>query len=222
MPPASIRPTRRAPGSPAGTSATHDVWVAELEASWTAMRASTTIWLDDLYVAPAPRAPASARRSSTWSRPSGRPASACGSSRPTSPPARFYRRHGLVELERTDGAANEEKDPDIRMAWPGGDPLAFYRGLIDAVDHELGELLNRRAAITAAVQRHKETPERDLAREREIARALARGLPRWARSGSTGSCTRSSPRAWTPPRSTAVDLRLSAVPATIATVAVVG
>ena len=38
---------------------------------------------------------------------------------------RFYRRHGLVELERTDGSGNEEKAPDIRMAWPGADPLAF-------------------------------------------------------------------------------------------------
>ena len=48
--------------------------------------------------------------------------------------ARFYRRHGLVDLERTDGSANEERAPDIRMAWPGADPLAFYRGLIDDVD----------------------------------------------------------------------------------------
>jgi GNAT superfamily N-acetyltransferase len=32
---------------------------------------------------------------------------------------RFYRRHGLAELERTDGSANEEKSPDIKMAWPG-------------------------------------------------------------------------------------------------------
>ncbi len=30
---------------------------------------------------------------------------------------RFYRRHGLVEVERTDGADNEERAPDIRMAW---------------------------------------------------------------------------------------------------------
>ena len=79
--------------------------------------------------------------------------------------------------ERTDGAANEEKAPDIRMAWPGADPLGFYRSLIDSVDHDLGELLNRRAAITAAVQPHKETPERDLDREREIARALAVRAP---------------------------------------------
>ena len=93
-------------------------------------------------------------------------------------PARaFYRARGLVDLERTDGAANEEKAPDIRMAWPGADPLAFYRSLIDSVDHELGELLNRRAAITAAVQPHKATPERDLDREREIARALALRAP---------------------------------------------
>jgi GNAT superfamily N-acetyltransferase len=30
---------------------------------------------------------------------------------------RFYRRRGLVEVERTDGSGNEEKSPDIRMAW---------------------------------------------------------------------------------------------------------
>ncbi len=33
-------------------------------------------------------------------------------------PARaFYARHGLVEVERTDGAGNEEKAPDVRMEW---------------------------------------------------------------------------------------------------------
>ena len=31
---------------------------------------------------------------------------------------RFYRRHGFTEVERTDGADNEERAPDIRMAWP--------------------------------------------------------------------------------------------------------
>ena len=30
---------------------------------------------------------------------------------------RLYERRGLVEVERTDGAANEEKSPDVRMAW---------------------------------------------------------------------------------------------------------
>jgi GNAT superfamily N-acetyltransferase len=30
---------------------------------------------------------------------------------------RLYDRRGLVEIERTDGSGNEEKSPDIRMAW---------------------------------------------------------------------------------------------------------
>ena len=93
-------------------------------------------------------------------------------------PAReFDRAAVLVELERTDGSANEERAPDLRMAWPGADPLAFYRGLIDDVDAQLGDLLNRRAALTRAVQQVKGSTERDLAREREIARALADRAP---------------------------------------------
>lgn len=35
---------------------------------------------------------------------------------------RFYRRHGLVEIRRTDGAGNDERSPDIEMAWRGTDP----------------------------------------------------------------------------------------------------
>ena len=29
----------------------------------------------------------------------------------------FYRRHGFAEVRRTDGAANEERAPDVRMVW---------------------------------------------------------------------------------------------------------
>lgn len=90
---------------------------------------------------------------------------------------RFYARHGLVELERTDGQGNEERAPDIRMAWPGADPLRFYRGLIDEVDGQLGDLLARRVALTRVVQGHKHDPARDPGRERDIAAALARRAP---------------------------------------------
>jgi GNAT superfamily N-acetyltransferase len=31
---------------------------------------------------------------------------------------RFYARHGCREVERTDGARNEEKTPDVRLVWP--------------------------------------------------------------------------------------------------------
>ncbi|HEY3005355.1 MAG TPA: GNAT family N-acetyltransferase [Kribbellaceae bacterium] len=29
----------------------------------------------------------------------------------------FYRRHGFTEVRRTDGAANEEQAPDVRLVW---------------------------------------------------------------------------------------------------------
>ena len=148
-------------------------------ASWPATPGSTATWLDDLYVAPGrARAAASARRCSTWSRPSGPAASACGSSRCNEPARGFYRGHGLVELERTDGAG-QRGEGSPTSGWPGPAPTRsrFYRGLIDEVDAELGDLLDRRAALTRAVQPHKGSAERDLDREREIARAMAAARP---------------------------------------------
>lgn len=33
------------------------------------------------------------------------------------PAQRFYERHGFVEVERTDGSGNEEREPDVRYVW---------------------------------------------------------------------------------------------------------
>ncbi|WP_433560573.1 N-acetyltransferase family protein [Nocardia sp. CA-151230] len=33
------------------------------------------------------------------------------------PARRFYERHGFVEVDRTDGSRNEEREPDIRFVW---------------------------------------------------------------------------------------------------------
>jgi GNAT superfamily N-acetyltransferase len=30
---------------------------------------------------------------------------------------RFYERHGFAEVMRTDGARNEEREPDVRLEW---------------------------------------------------------------------------------------------------------
>lgn len=65
---------------------------------------------------------------------------------------RFYRDHGLVELEHTDGSANEERSPDLRMAWPGAAPAAFFQSLLDEVDSELANAHARRAALVAAAE----------------------------------------------------------------------
>jgi len=157
--------------------ATHAVWVAEAGSSIVGYARFDEVWLDDLYVDPAAQG-AGVGSALLELVKAQRPAGFCLWVFESNAPARaLYRARGLVELEFTDGSANEEKAPDLRMAWPGADPLAFYRGLIDDVDAQLGELLNRRAALTAVVQQVKGSTERDHEREREIALALARRAP---------------------------------------------
>lgn len=156
----------------------HDeMWVAEVDGAVAAYARMTQTWLDDLYVLPdrAGRGLGSALLDVAKAQ---RPDGFCLWVFEMNEPARrFYARHGLVELERTDGQANEERQPDVRMAWPGTDPLAFFRGLIDQVDGELGDLLARRAALTVAVQPHKPVAGRDPDRERAIAEAMAQRAP---------------------------------------------
>jgi chorismate mutase/GNAT superfamily N-acetyltransferase len=96
------------------------------------------------------------------------------------PARRFYRRHGLVELERTDGSGNEERSPDLRMAWPGRDPMAYLRRQVDEVDTDLAQLLARRTTLAAAIQRFKPVPGhagRDPEREAEIVRRMVEHAP---------------------------------------------
>lgn len=92
----------------------------------------------------------------------------------------FYHRHGLVDLEVTDGAGNEEGAADVHMVWPGSAPIDYLRGQIDATDRELAEVLARRFALTAAVQGYKPRGgqvDRDPDREREIAERMAQHVP---------------------------------------------
>jgi chorismate mutase len=96
----------------------------------------------------------------------------------------FYRRHGLVELERTDGSDYPDATPDLQMAWLGEDPMFYLRGRIDSVDDELAVLLARRTALTAAVQDQKAAAGRpagatgrDAVREAEIVARMARHVP---------------------------------------------
>jgi chorismate mutase/GNAT superfamily N-acetyltransferase len=99
---------------------------------------------------------------------------------------RFYERHGLWELEHTDGSGNEERAPDLRMAWPGRDPVRYLRAQIDEVDDELARVLARRAALTSAIQAHKDVPGeagRDRAREAEIVARMARQAPALGAAG---------------------------------------
>lgn len=162
---------------------TRDVWVAETEGRVVGFANLTPTWLDGLYVDPG------AQRHGIGST----LLETAKSLRPdgfglwvfeVNEPARaFYSSHGFVTLERTDGSANEERAPDIKMVWPGADPLACFRSMIDEVDLVLGDALARRAALTRVVQDHKRAtsaepdPGRDDAREREIVERVAAIVP---------------------------------------------
>ena len=156
---------------------TYDVWLATADGSVAGYTRSTPTWLDDLYVHPARqgRGVGTALFETVAAH---RPDGFCLWVFESNAPARaFYRRHGCLELERTDGSANEERAPDIRVAWPGPEPLTFLRGLIDEVDLVLGDVLARRTALTRAVQSVKPSGERDPHREAEIARRVAAVAP---------------------------------------------
>jgi GNAT superfamily N-acetyltransferase len=101
----------------AGRLRADEVWIAETEGVPAAYARFTDTWLDDLYVAPehAGQGLGSALLDVVKARlPDGFGLWVFE----TNAPARaFYARHGLVEVERTDGSANEEREPDVRMEW---------------------------------------------------------------------------------------------------------
>jgi chorismate mutase/GNAT superfamily N-acetyltransferase len=155
----------------------HEAWLAEREGELLGYALIDPVWLDHLFI----------RADATGSGVGSVLLELVKSLRPdgfslwvfesNTGARRFYARHGFVELERTDGSANEERAPDVRMAWPGRDPVSFFRGLIDEVDQQLGDLLARRVALTRAVQGHKPDATRDPAREAQIAAVMARRAP---------------------------------------------
>ncbi len=158
-------------------SSDDETWVAQVDGRVSAYARATPAWLDDLYVAPAYAAQGlgTALMDLVKSR---RPDGFCLWVFEMNTVARdFDRRQGLIELEHTDGSENEERTPDLKMAWPGAAPLAFLRGLIDDLDTQLGDLLNRRAALTHAVQGCKPDRVRDPVREAEIVSLLASRAP---------------------------------------------
>jgi len=76
-------------------------------------------WLDQLYIAPAhQRAGLGTRLLEEAKRIGGTPLRLWAFQR-NHPARAFYRRHGFVDEALTDGAENEEREPDVRMIWSG-------------------------------------------------------------------------------------------------------
>jgi GNAT superfamily N-acetyltransferase/chorismate mutase len=155
----------------------HDVCVAARGGRVLGYTRSTPTWLDDLYVRP--EAQGQGVGSALLERVLAQHPDGVGLwvFESNEPARSFYARHGFVALERTDGSANEERSPDIKLVWPGRDPLACFRSMIDEVDLVLGDVLARRTALTRAVQAVKPSGERDPRREAEIAGRVAAVVP---------------------------------------------
>lgn len=94
----------------------YDVEVAELEGAVAGFISSEGDWLEQLYITPSrqgqglgsalvARAQDKAISLQLWVFEQNVAAQ------------RFYLKHGFSEVERTDGANNEERCPDIRMMW---------------------------------------------------------------------------------------------------------
>ncbi|GAB3859481.1 hypothetical protein GCM10028801_20950 [Nocardioides maradonensis] len=96
-----------------------EIWVAETEGRIVGYARFDKTWLDDLYVEPAAQGTGvgSALLDLVKAHlPEGFQLWVFVSNVPA---REFYEARGLVEVERTDGAGNEERQPDIRMAWAG-------------------------------------------------------------------------------------------------------
>ena len=98
----------------------HDVWVAEADGAVVGMLALSEGWLDQLYLDPVWRGRGIGVRLLALARrrqPSGLQ---LWTFQVNEPARRFYERHGFVAVEWTDGARNEEREPDVRYVWRGG------------------------------------------------------------------------------------------------------
>ena len=101
----------------AGRVSTDEVWVAEAGGEVVAYVRLTAQWLDDLYVVPAHagRGIGTALLDlATVLRPDG---FGLWVFETNVAARRFYAARGLVEVERTDGADNEERAPDVHLRW---------------------------------------------------------------------------------------------------------
>jgi GNAT superfamily N-acetyltransferase len=97
--------------------AQHETWVADVDGEVVGLMALRDDWIEQLYLRPdwrrrglGPRFVALAKERSPgglqlWCFQVNEPAS------------RFYERNGFVPAELTDGAGNEEHEPDIRFEW---------------------------------------------------------------------------------------------------------
>jgi GNAT superfamily N-acetyltransferase len=96
---------------------TRDVWVADADGTVVGVLALSPGWVDQLYLAPEGRGRGLGDRFVALAKQRQPRGLQLWTFQVNEPAQRFYRRHGFAEVERTDGAGNEEREPDVRLAW---------------------------------------------------------------------------------------------------------
>jgi GNAT superfamily N-acetyltransferase len=101
----------------------NEVWLAESEGVAVGFIAFAAGWVNQLYVAP--RFQGRGVGSDLLSIAMRRNASLeLWTFEVNAPAVRFYERRGFRVVERTDGASNEAKQPDLRLQWESVGPPA--------------------------------------------------------------------------------------------------
>jgi GNAT superfamily N-acetyltransferase len=99
----------------------HDVWVADAAGAVVGVLALSDGWLDQLYLVPEWRGRGVGDRFVELAKQRQPAGLQLWTFQVNEPAQRFYERHGFVAVERTDGATNEEREPDVRYVWqPAG------------------------------------------------------------------------------------------------------
>jgi GNAT superfamily N-acetyltransferase len=96
---------------------TADVWVAEDDGRVVGVLALTDGHLEQLYLDPDRRGQGIGDRFVALAKSRQPRGLQLWTFQVNEPARRFYLRHGFVEVERTDGARNEEREPDVRLVW---------------------------------------------------------------------------------------------------------
>jgi GNAT superfamily N-acetyltransferase len=115
--------------------AREEVWVAETDGGVAGFAALTDDMLDHLYVRPDAQGRgigAALLEHAKRRRPAG---FRLWVFQKNEVARRFYERHGCRLVKTTDGADNEEREPDALYEWQGADALSYVRGTRWATAH---------------------------------------------------------------------------------------
>lgn len=94
-----------------------DTWVATVDDAVVGLLAVDGHWLNQLYVEPAWRGRGVGDALVTHAQRLSPGGLQLWTFQVNGPARRFYARHGFTEVEQTDGANNEEREPDVRLEW---------------------------------------------------------------------------------------------------------